>query len=351
MSLFDWLRPRWKHADPAVRKDVVRGLVDPQLLADIATNDQSDDVRLAAVEAFNDQRCLEQIAGAGGEFALAAFAKVSDNSAIARLAQSAESVAVRQRAVERIDDVAVLRCIACADPNAAVRALARAKSPDDSIPRVHLCAVLARLRVTESKAEQVAEFCGTMSEICRALARDPRFFINGRVSADEGDVAGATSGSDVCAVDPGGFPKSRDSCPLRGANEARAGHAAGSARASSILSHQGMASRGGSFRRGGGGKTACRDLRCCGLESRLEQRSSGGFRFGAGCRRCTGRTGSGRSGWRSSDESLNVAPSHSSRVYWPRRPQRIQPIGSLLPAFRNRTSGRQVQDMRTRCRL
>ena len=189
MSLFDCLRPRWKHTDPAVRQDAVRGLVDPQLLADIATNDASDDVRRAAIEALNDQRCLEQIASAGSELALAAFAKVSDKPAIARLAQSAESVAVRQRAVEKIDDVAVLRCVACADPNAAVRAMARAKCTDDSISRVHLCAVLSRLQVAEHKVEQVVEFCGTMSEICRALTRDPRFFINGSVSADEEDGA------------------------------------------------------------------------------------------------------------------------------------------------------------------
>ncbi len=161
MSLFDQLRPKWKHSDPAVRLEAVRGLEDQTALESIAACDPDEKVRVAAIHALTNQ------------------------TAIGRIALSAESATVREFAVERVEDQALLLRIATSDPSATVRAHARSKCAGTHSARAHLRETLSKLQIVECRAEQTAEFCGTLDEVCQALSHDPRFFVNGDVGAND----------------------------------------------------------------------------------------------------------------------------------------------------------------------
>ncbi len=167
MSLFDQLRPKWKHSDPAIRLEAVRRLDNQDALESIVEHDLDEKVRVAAIHALTSQ------------------------AVIVRIAQSAESVTERESAVDRIEDRAVLLRIASLDSSATVRAHARAKCSDNNSAGSYLREVLAKLQVAERKAAQAAEFCGTLDEVCDALGQDPRFFINGDVTPDEEDLGTA----------------------------------------------------------------------------------------------------------------------------------------------------------------
>lgn len=189
MSLFERLRPKWKHSDPAVRLEAVRAMCDQSLLTGIAANDASEDVRLAAIDGLTDQEALERLAAAGGVHAVAACAKVADPLALARLAQSSGPAAVRRRAVEGITDRGVLLRVAAADPDPTVRALARARGAGGEMAVTYLREMIAKLPIAGRRAPEVAEFCGTLDAICLTLAKDPRFFINGEMAGTEEDGA------------------------------------------------------------------------------------------------------------------------------------------------------------------
>ena len=167
MSLFDRLRPNWKHSDPAIRLEAVGRLDDQSALESIIEHDTDDEVRLAAIRALTNQ------------------------AVIARVALSDESATARALAVARIEDRALLQRIASSDPDASVRAHARAKCAGTNSAGSYLRETLSRLQVAERKAGHVAEFCGTLDEVCLALSQDPRFFINGNLTPDEEDAGAA----------------------------------------------------------------------------------------------------------------------------------------------------------------
>src|SRR5262245_28123184 len=188
MSLFDRLRPAWRHADPAIRRDGVRKLTDQTQLESIVANDPSEDVRLAAVEALTDQAALARLALAGGNLGLAAAGRLTEPGLVAKVVRSASSVAVRRCIVERASDPELLRKVAGFDSDAGVRALARAKNTDADPTSGFLKDALAKLQVAADNAGQAAEICGTLDEVSRALTHDQRFFINGGVAADDEDT-------------------------------------------------------------------------------------------------------------------------------------------------------------------
>ena len=161
MSLFDRLRPKWKHSDPAVRLEAVGVLEDQNVLESLAEHDSEQNVRAAAIRAL------------------------SSPVVIARLALSAELASVRELAVERMDDRSLLRKIASSDPSPTVRACARSRCSDTHSAGAYFREILSKLPVAERKAEQAAEFCGTLDEVCKALSHDPRFFVNGDVASDD----------------------------------------------------------------------------------------------------------------------------------------------------------------------
>jgi hypothetical protein len=167
MSLFDRLRPKWRHSDPAIRLRAVEQLDDQSILESIVAHEPDDKVRAAAIHALTDK------------------------TVIARVALSADSPTMRVAAVERLEDRALLLRIATSDPDATVRARARAKCLDTNSVASYVRGILSKLQVAECKVEQAAEFCGTLDEVCHALSQDPRFFINGDVASDEEDAGTA----------------------------------------------------------------------------------------------------------------------------------------------------------------
>lgn len=191
MSLFDRLRPKWNHSDPAVRAEAVRELDDQGVLEKIAHEDPCDAVRLAAVDRLKVQDVLGSIARGSTALAVPAMKKLTDRSEVVRTANIAEQSIVREMAVERIDDGAILHLIAASDPDARVRLKARTRSPFPDPTRDFIRRRLSNLRPAQRPSEVPAEFCGTLEEICTALIGDTRFKINGGV--EHHDPADATA--------------------------------------------------------------------------------------------------------------------------------------------------------------
>lgn len=191
MSFFDRFKPKWRHSDPAVRLAAVRELTDQRALSEVATNDGSDDVRLAAIERLTDQAVLEHIAAGKSPHAAIAGAKVTDPGGLARLAQSAAQLPVRQRAIAGVKDSNILLRIAALDPDASIRAQARARAGGPDPASNYLRGMISKLPVAERATAEAVEFSGTLDELCQSLTQDPRFFINGEV-VDE-DMHGTAS--------------------------------------------------------------------------------------------------------------------------------------------------------------
>jgi hypothetical protein len=175
MSFFDRLRPKWKHADPAIRLEAVRRLEDQRALESIVEHDPAAEVRIAAIRALTSQ------------------------TVIARVALSDDSATAREVAVARIEDPALLLRIASSDQSATVRALARTKCADTNSAGSFLRETLTKLQVGESNPAHVADFCGTLDEVCQALSVDPRFHLNGNLNLDE-EEAGAVQLRDTTRV-------------------------------------------------------------------------------------------------------------------------------------------------------
>ncbi len=192
MGLFDLLQAKWKHADPAVRLEAVRGLKDQRVLADIAANDTSDEVRLAAIATLTDQSALEKLACGDASHAAAAAAKLTDPKALARVGKTAAQMAARRQAVEGISDRDVLLGIAALDPDATVRSLARARAGGAADPAAtYLRGMISGLSVATRTAIEPVEYSGTLADLCQALTQNPQFLINGEV-VDE-DATGHAS--------------------------------------------------------------------------------------------------------------------------------------------------------------
>jgi hypothetical protein len=185
MSFFDRLRPKWKNADPLVREAAVRELNNESLLEKIAMEDPAERVRIAAVETIEDQYTLAQFARADTALAPIAMKRLTERAVLCDVAISSESRAVREMAIDRIDDPVVLHRIATSDTDARLRAKARIKrlGPDET--RDYIRSELSKLKLAQRKAEQMAEFCGSLNDVCSALIGDGRFAINGGLAAEE----------------------------------------------------------------------------------------------------------------------------------------------------------------------
>ena len=57
-KIMDIFRPRYKHSDPHVREKAVREIGDSGVLYEVATTDNSDNVRNAAIEVIADEKIL-----------------------------------------------------------------------------------------------------------------------------------------------------------------------------------------------------------------------------------------------------------------------------------------------------
>lgn len=179
MSLFDRLRPKWKHPAPAVREAGVRELANQAVLESIADNDPSEAVRLAAVQTLADQVILARFARSSSPFALAAMERLTDPRQVEAVALGAESRAVRELAVDRINDGEMLHRISNCDTAAWVRLKARMKSLGRDQTRAVIKGMLSNLQLAQQQAAAAAEFSGSLEDVCGALMRDRRFRVNG----------------------------------------------------------------------------------------------------------------------------------------------------------------------------
>jgi hypothetical protein len=189
MSFFDHLRPKWRHSDPLVRAQAVALLDDQAVLATIAREDLSERVRAVAVGRLNGQEVLAGFAQGSSALAIIAMQRLTDRAAILRLATNAELARVRELAVDRIEDGALLHRLAAFDVDSDVRVKARTRSPFPHPVRDFLRVGLARLAISAPPAAEKVNFTGTLEEVCAALIGDSRFSINGGLDASATSAA------------------------------------------------------------------------------------------------------------------------------------------------------------------
>lgn len=107
MGLLDFFRKKWRHSDPEVRAEAIRGLgpEDVGVLAEVARKDPEARLRRMAVKKIDDPAILKEIA-----------------------ARDADA-GVRELARERADDLLVVRALDDTDADAAARALGEIADP------------------------------------------------------------------------------------------------------------------------------------------------------------------------------------------------------------------------------
>lgn len=167
----------------------MRELTDQDALESVAEGDPIESIRLAAVGALTDQEALARIARGKSALAVSAMDRLTDKGVIARVAFSAELRAVREMAVDRIDDSVTLHRIATSDIEASVRLKARSKRLGPDQTRDFIRSQLSKLQLAQKKADEIAGVCGTLDDVCTSLLGDGRFRINGGVDQNEPRIA------------------------------------------------------------------------------------------------------------------------------------------------------------------
>jgi hypothetical protein len=198
-------RPKREPVDARTRLLAVRDVTDQSVLAEMAQSDADPEIRRAAFQRLSDEKILVRFAQGNGEFNLAALQAVTDGHLITEVAQRAESPTVRAEAVRRVSDPLVLQRISAQDTDATVRRLAKMQLAGPGTLHHFLRVAMRELQIAERKAEEVADFCGGLDDVCGALVRDRSIHINGVVDAAaeslEPDAAGGT-GSRVAGAPP-----------------------------------------------------------------------------------------------------------------------------------------------------
>ncbi len=189
MSFFDRFRAKWKHPDPKVRLTAIPEVDDDSVLESLVDNDPDEAVRQAAVAAIKDQSRLARIASGMSPVALSAVGRLEDRRLLAKVAQAAESGAVREQAVERIDDGVTLHRISTSDTNARVRLKARSRRDGPDPVRDFIRTELSRLQTAAELVTTEGTFTGTLEEVTARLIGDLRFRINGWLDHDVPGVA------------------------------------------------------------------------------------------------------------------------------------------------------------------
>lgn len=141
MGLMDLIKPKWKHSKASVRYLAVKKLTDQAVLAEIATHDESSDVREAAVSNryLADQALLGTLANNDRDSGVrvTAATRLNDKSLaqaiIGDIATRGEHARDRQRAVDFLVDQAVLARIAKTDTDGSVRQAAADQLNDQAL--------------------------------------------------------------------------------------------------------------------------------------------------------------------------------------------------------------------------
>ena len=176
-----------------MRKTAVESLGNQAALAKIFENDPSPEVRRAAFERITDQESLAGIARREDELALRAAERITEQRWLGDVARRALSPKVRAAAVARLDDDELLQRIASLDVDPDVRSRAKQRHDGPDRFRDYLKSTLSKLHVALRQADRVAEFCGTLDDVCGALVAHRRYQINGVVAEVAEPALGSAS--------------------------------------------------------------------------------------------------------------------------------------------------------------
>jgi hypothetical protein len=205
-----------EHEDPALRRTiakrldpnlsdtddprvvVVRRIEDPDLLAHLATEDESLQVRVEALERVETPDLLARIvtSSADGTLRLVAAKRIQDPDLLARLAISDTYGPVRLLAVKRIEDQAVLARAALNDEHIPVRKAATVRITDqrvlqsiatgDAAPRVRV--VAARRLRDQATLANLATSDESPAVRAAAVARVESPEVLSRVAAEDSEA-------------------------------------------------------------------------------------------------------------------------------------------------------------------
>ncbi len=146
-------KPKWQHRNPDIRQIEIESLDDPQILKDVAQNDEAPEVRQAALHKINDLTVLDQIAqhdtnNKVRELAEQRFKQLlcgqkndcpaldtrlswvkdtTDTERLAYIAEHGQEVELRLAAISRLEREGLLGDIAINDPISEVRLAAVTK--------------------------------------------------------------------------------------------------------------------------------------------------------------------------------------------------------------------------------
>ena len=135
MSLFDFIRPKWKNPDWEVRVRYIQSTADQKLLAKMALHDDHVSVRVEAARRLKDQNLLANIALNDPEERVREFVarKLSDFDLALKVFKESEDFEVRAEVIKKIQDQTTLSEIAKRDSNPSLRWLAILYLSDESL--------------------------------------------------------------------------------------------------------------------------------------------------------------------------------------------------------------------------
>jgi hypothetical protein len=189
MAISDWIKPKWKHSDPEVRRAAVEkmGPENAERLRSLALTDADNRVRVAAVERIDDEDFLREIAASTGNGPALDTARNRLKDIYRTRVLESPDVEIQRQIVPLLADEEILAEIACTVDDPSVRLLAAERISDSERlceltrnncgPRVGL-AVVERLDA-EALLQRVAESASSKKikraarEKLDALTRDP----------------------------------------------------------------------------------------------------------------------------------------------------------------------------------
>jgi hypothetical protein len=203
MMLSNFIKPKWQHRNPNIRRSEVENLDDPAILNKVAQNDEAAEVRQAAVRKINELNLLDQIAQHDTDSSVREIAeqrlkqllccqegdsptletrltwlnKTTDADRLAYVAENGPEVELRMAAIEKVvERDGVLGNIAINDTNGKIRLLAVEKLTQKStLERVVKGArnsdkrVSRRAREKLDEIERPLQLRAKCEEICASL--------------------------------------------------------------------------------------------------------------------------------------------------------------------------------------
>lgn len=204
MSVFGFLRPKYKHPDPAVRAAAVAKLNEEPILAEIALTDECVDVARAALQRVTAEDLRADVARSSSPLNIAALEGISDPALLAAIAQHAQSATVRAQATARVVDTRILHKVAAHDADPAVRLQARSRLGDANRMHQYLRTLLSRLPTGSAPPPEGSNANGGLDEVCAAVMHDARFQIDA-VLAEPAAAGSQPAGAGAGTASSGGL--------------------------------------------------------------------------------------------------------------------------------------------------